>query len=180
MMNHGLLAPQFGLVRHVQPDENFAFEQRSQAPTVIVKRRRILEGLTTVQAEVEPSPPVQREPKVYRRETVESKVASSSQEGGPEASVSTAEPTAPAVVRRRRSRDPLRAPSQVQHVVFETRPAQEAVSAAELLSFDMTSAAEYREVQEALQHLREEVSKLLEGRRAIDSLTRLMKSARKT
>jgi hypothetical protein len=68
----------------------------------------------------------------------------------------------------------------VQHVVFETRPAQEALPASELLSFDMTSAAEYREVQKALRHLREEVSKLLEGRRAIDSLTRLMKSARKT
>lgn len=104
------------------------------APTVIVKRKRLLEGVPSHQPVVaempaesanEPvalAPEVPRESKVFRKET-----ATDPTPALPAATTEQAleaEPLVPAVPRRRR-RDPMRKPVLLQHVVVARPPSEE-------------------------------------------------------
>lgn len=203
MMNHGLLAPQFGRSRQFREAElafAAAFEPPQQAPTVVVKRKRHLEAVVGEPANSEfvgpPAPAVllpqpstqadeaetaaQRAPKVFRLDApAEPEVAA---EPTPQAPVApavgeTPEPVAPVVVRRRRPRDPLKAPTLVQHIVFarpEEPPAAEAAPSAQPSGW----LNEYQAVTAALHRLRGEVSKYEAGRGIFDDLSRMLKAAK--
>lgn len=224
MMNHGVLAPQFGVMRHASYEAEQAFAPGpapgAVAPTVIVKRRRTFEAVAppgevaTLAASVDNqvdagtaiSEPVKdRGPKVFRLDTSEpdpipglqasptpAEVNTSSD--GPSVAVpaSVVVPAAPAAVRHRRRRDPLRAPTLVQHLVFDNPSASSGgavatqgegvaeqvteASQAEPLEplFDASSTVEYHQVQAALSDLQREVARLEEGRRIMDALEREM------
>jgi hypothetical protein len=126
-MDHGFLAPQFGLGRSLSTD-------LASGPTVVVKRRRQLEIPTTGSGQAGPACAPSKVPKVYRlalttapqREAYELEAVADTHDAGAAGrqKVEALEPqqdlrAASGRRRRRRRRDLLRVPTLVQHVVFE-------------------------------------------------------------
>lgn len=127
-MNHGFLAPQFGLGRSsTQAPEEGAYPTAKSpwgptapesGPTVTFKRRRLVEGPDVAQ-EGAPTTPA-KAPKVFTLQASAPLPTPPREAERADHTAVDAEP--PSVPKLRRRRDPSRAPTLVQHVVFQPEP----------------------------------------------------------
>jgi hypothetical protein len=133
-MNHGFLAPQFGLGRASTHRAEEGANPTAKAPaptgggngpTVTFKRRRLLEG-PDIRPNEAPVAPV-KAPKVF---TLQAPAAPARplEPAAVDAPVQAAPLSAPKV---RRRRDPSRAPTLVQHLVFQHEAPAAAVAEAD-------------------------------------------------
>lgn len=135
-MNHGFLAPQFGLGRSSTqaPDEGAYPTATSpwgptapeSGPTVTFKRRRLVEGPDVAQEDVPTTPA--KAPKVF---TLQAPALPNPPRETERADHTAVDAEAPSVPKLRRRRDPSRAPTLVQHVVFQPEPPVAAVAGVE-------------------------------------------------
>jgi hypothetical protein len=190
-MNHGLFAPQFGLGR-ISPSDTPAAEGRgarsampspgssATGPTVIFKRRRLLEGSETVLDDAAIASTHHKAPKVYRltsiapTATTEAEVQSTSFASDGPAEGAT-EVASPVLQKPRRRRDPTRQPTLLRHVVIE--PPAEAYStesAAEQRDDKRGDSIAVRGSLKQLDAVLEEVARAQEAFRALDEHLRAL------
>lgn len=138
-MNHGLLAPQFGLGRIGSPDTAAAewpsardgkpsAGSSATGPTVIFKRRRLLECPETVFVDAAVSTMPHKAPRVHRLASIACTTTGEAHvqptQLACDAPAERATATASTTLRKlRRRRDPTRLPTLLQHIVIE-RPAE--------------------------------------------------------
>ncbi len=174
-MNDRLLAPQFGLQRKFAEELqalDIPAPPNHGGPVIIVKRRRLLEKPGSVDATVAESPapgsldvPV-KQPKVFHLEPRHTEKP----ELPAEATAEAVEPLVPAMPLRR-PRDPAKAPTLLQHVVFEVEP----VLAPEPY---LQRGREYQEVMRQLAQLREKVNGYQAGQSVRERLEDAWQKAR--
>ena len=179
-MTDGVIAPQFGIFRVFathqveDPATVLPVPRRSsptnEGPTVIVKRRRHIEAPAQQDFDQRTPAAEHKESKVFllRADRALGQLAV---EQRPSPEVPPAEQAASALPaampRMRRRRDPHKAPTLLQHVVFE-RSEPDACDADELL--DLSAPRGYRELNQALTQLRKTLAHLIEGRRILEQL----------
>lgn len=128
-MKPGLLAPQFGLGRITAPSHDEpapaappAGARSPATPTIILKRRRLVEDPRAAPDGTAGSAPSEaKQPKVHR---VDALLPPAPESRPAEAEASGAVLAFPAAKPRRRQ-DPVRHPTLIRHVVFDTPPPQE-------------------------------------------------------
>jgi hypothetical protein len=129
-MKLGLLAPQFGLGRitptardEPAPEVQPAPTPSPAAPTIILKRRRLVEDpRSAANGEAGSVPPEAKQPKVHRLDALLLPVPESPAAAADESNVVVPRPTP----KSRRRKDPVRHPTLIRHVVYETPPPREA------------------------------------------------------
>jgi hypothetical protein len=182
-MNHGLLAPQFGLGRIPRADADEPSKPVAEAlrepvstatsgPTILVKRRRHLVGAEDLgDARNAPAPPEVRGQRVYRLDVQPAAVSSA--DAAPAAPVehAVAVGSAPDVVPEaaapspsRRPRQLVRKPTLIRHEVFEPRPPSHADGEA------ACRTTERAEIHVAMQRLGATLDALVRGHDAYDAL----------
>jgi hypothetical protein len=184
-MNHGLLAPQFGLGRILRADADEPSKPVAQplrepvsptasGPTILVKRRRHLAGAeATGDAQDTHPPPEVRGQRVYRLDVPPQAVSSGDPAPSAQVVQAVAAEAAPDVVAQAAARSPSRRPRQVvrkptliRHEVFEPSPASHADGEAARRSADRA------EIQVAMQRLGATLDMLVRGHDAYDALDR--------
>ena len=128
-MKPGLLAPQFGLGRvtpaardEPAPGPAPAMTTATAAPTIILKRRRLLEDpKAALNGAAGALPPEAKQPKVHRLDALLPPPMESPPAATDERSAAVPLP-AP---KPRRRKDPVRHPTLIRHVVYETPPPKE-------------------------------------------------------
>jgi hypothetical protein len=166
-MNHGLLAPQFGLGRIALPDT--ATTERPSArngmpssdssatgPTVIFKRRRLLEGAETLVGEASTPSTSPKTPKVYRLAAAASLAAGDAASAQVASLASKAPQTGTSAeqsvtTKLRRRRDPTRQPTLLKHVVVKP-PVEPCLSGSPILPSEV-GVGDAQAVRDALKEL---------------------------
>ena len=176
-MNHGLIAPQFGLGGVPRSDLEKAFQpapstalggsDQRQGPTVVIKRRRLV-----AEAELGEGPPAAvpaegKRRKVYRLDQPAATFGSSAptaivEAGGKTSGDASAGSELSKMPPVRRRRDPIRQPTLVRHVVFETPPHERP----EVEPSIVVGGASRAEVLAAMEDLRRLLDALVRGRDA--------------
>lgn len=175
-MNHGLLAPQFGVGRVDGPDPDrgqhpaakdvWGTSHPGSGPTVTIKRRRLVEP-SAVESTHPPSSAPVKAPKVFKLQ-----VQATQSNLKVERSEPDAEPTPPAATTFRRRRDPSRKPTLVQHIVFE-QPKAEPQAAVQLADQHENAAIpklNSKKLRSALERLDEELRRSARCREAAGAL----------
>lgn len=181
-MKLGLLAPQFGLGRitptardEPAPEVQPAPTPSPAAPTIILKRRRLVEDPRSASnGEAGSVPTEAKQPKVHRLDALlppapESPAAAG---GADESSVVVPLPTP----KPRRRKDPVRHPTLIRHVVYEKPPPREAPGdeAAPVAEGGVSG----KEVHAAMARLGETLDGLIRAHEAYADLDRHLRNLR--
>jgi hypothetical protein len=188
MMNHGLLAPQFGLLGRSLEDAKPFDTPASAAPTVIVKRRRTLSVVTptdTGEPAAKVAEPAVKEARVFRLDTSSPSEQPTATAVAPvehvQATPNTevSAPQSPAhPPRLRRRRDPVRKPTLLSHIVYESPGVSDSPLTAadtESTSFDHDARTHeppvsLKDVEAAMARLNETLASAAVARRISDDL----------